>query len=164
MNRALQRIVLVLVFAASSCTPPFPREVLDRVDSKVTFHEIRTAPDSFKGAWILLGGVIVSVRNGKEETQIEVLQKPTDGSGRPLDTDVTEGRFLLVTNQYLDAAVFQPGRLIGAIGEVSGHRSMAIDDIMYSYPVLNIKALHLWQAQEGPRFFFGIGIGVSGRM
>ncbi|MGE5172359.1 MAG: Slp family lipoprotein, partial [Betaproteobacteria bacterium] len=91
-----------------------------------------------------------------------ILQTPMDRDGRPLDTDATEGRFLVQTDQFLDSAVYNQGRLITVIGEVVGKQAMPIDEVTYQYPILNAKGLHLWRPSYGPRFFFGIG--VSGRM
>jgi outer membrane lipoprotein len=150
------------VLSLYGCAPPFPREAMDRVDRRVSFRELLAAPDAHKGTWVMLAGVIISAKNSKEGTLIEILQKPEDSDGRPLDTDTSEGRFLVTTDQYLDSAVYHEGRLIGVIGEVAGQKTMPLDEIMYNYPLLNARAMHLWRPQSGPHFFFGIGI--SGRM
>ena len=165
MVRRLYCVTVCMAFGAAvlyGCAPPYPRDTLDRVDSTLSFRALSASPDAYKGAWVMLGGVIISVKNGKEGTQIEVLQKPVDREGRPYETDSSEGRFLLVTDQYLDAAVYQPGRQIGVVAEVEGGKTMPLDEIEYRYPLLILRAVHLWRPQEGPRFFFGIGI--SGRL
>jgi outer membrane lipoprotein len=166
MKKAVRFMFVLFLFAGAQslcgCAPPFPREAMDRVDRRLSFRELLAAPDAGKGAWVMLGGVIISVRNSKEGTLIEILQKPIDSDGRPLDTDVSEGRFLAMTDQYLDSAVYHEGRLIGIIGEVAGKKTMPLDEIMYEYPLLTVRAMHLWRPQSGPRFFFGIG--VSSRM
>lgn len=165
MNKTLWfRYIALCAVAAlmAGCAPPFPREAMDKIDRRLTFRELAAAPDAHKGVWVLLGGAIISVKNTQEGTLLEILQKPVDSDGRPLDTDASEGRFLAVTDQYLDAAVYQPGRSIGVIGEVTGRQAMPLDEIMYTYPLLRVRALHLWKPYSGPRFFFGIG--VSGRI
>ncbi len=146
----------------SGCAPVFPRELTDRVDRHVSFKELQGDPDNFKGTWVMLGGVIVSAKSMKEGTLIEVLQKPLDSDGRPLETDQTEGRFLVESEQFLDPAVYHSERLITVVAEVAGKKTMPIDEILYQFPFLNAKAVHLWSPASGPHFFFGIG--VSGRM
>jgi outer membrane lipoprotein len=81
-------------------------ETLNRVDRHISFKELQADPEKFKGAWVMLGGVIIASKNTKEGTAIEILQKPVDNDGRPLDTDATEGRFLVQTDQFLDTAVY----------------------------------------------------------
>jgi outer membrane lipoprotein len=163
-NLRLRGLVFLLVAGTwiSGCAPVFPRELTDRVDRHVSYKELQSDPDKFKGTWLMLGGVIVSSKNIKEGTLIEVLQQPLDNDGRPLNTDRTEGRFLVQSDQFLDSAVYHPGRLITFVGEVIGRKAMLLDEITYQYPLLADKASHLWSPSTGPHFFFGIG--VSGRM
>jgi outer membrane lipoprotein len=155
-------LLLIMVLWVGGCAPVFPKEALDRVDRRATFKELQKDPEQFLGTWVMVAGVIISIKTTKDGSYIEVLQKPTDRDGRPLDTDETEGRFVAQADQFLDEAVYHPGRQITVIGEVAGKKTMPIDEIMYQYPLLTAKALHLWRPSSGPRFFFGFG--VSGRM
>lgn len=163
-SHRLRGMIFLLVAGVwiSGCAPVFPKEVTDRVDRHVSFKELLRDPEKFKGSWVMLGGVIVSLKNVKEGTLIEVLQGPLDSDGRPLETDRTEGRFLVQSDQFLDSAVYHPGRLITFVGEIIGRKDMPIDEITYQYPLLADKVLHLWSPPTGPHFF--LGIGVSGRM
>jgi outer membrane lipoprotein len=106
----------------------------------------------------MLGGMIVGSKNAKEGTLIEILQKPLDSSGSPLQTDSTEGRFLIQSDTFLDPAVYHAGRLITVVAEVIGRKELPLDDIMYVYPLLILKELHFWEPSQGPQFFFGIGV------
>jgi outer membrane lipoprotein len=161
-KRALQGssafLLLLAALLIAACAPVFPREVMDRVDHHLSFRDLQSNPDQFKGTWTMFGGEIIAVKNEQDGTSIEVLQKPLDSDGRPLDTDKSDGRFLIHTNQYLDAAVYQPGRPITIIGEVAGYKTMQIDEISYRYPLLDEKFIHLWKPSAGPHFFFGIGV------
>ena len=72
------------VLLLAGCSPPFAPELLDRVDRTTAYSELQKAPDRFTGRVLMLGGIIVEARNLKEGTQLEVLQQPLDGRGRPL--------------------------------------------------------------------------------
>jgi outer membrane lipoprotein len=157
-------IFFTALFAAlltAACTPPFPQQMLDRVDRNLSFKELQKNPDAYKGTWVLLGGTIVTSRNTKEGTMIELLQRPLGRSGRPLQTDATEGRLLIVTEEFLDAAIYHGGRELSVIGEVSGQKMQPLGETEYRYPLVLAKSLHLWDPSSGPRVSFGIGIGVS---
>jgi hypothetical protein len=41
---------------------------------------------------------------------------------------------------------------------VAGARVLPLGDIEYRYPLLNSKAIHLWEPYAGPTFHFGIGV------
>jgi outer membrane lipoprotein len=159
-----KRFVFCALFAlslTSACAPPFPQQMLARVDRNLSFKELQKNPDNYKGAWVMLGGMIMAVRNTKEGTMIELLQKPLDSSGRPLKTDTTEGRLLIVTDEFIDAAVYRAGRELSVIGEVSGQKVQPLGEIEYHYPLVLVKSLHLWEPSFGSRVSFGVGIGVS---
>jgi hypothetical protein len=79
-------------------------------DQSVLLRELQRHPDTCKGRWIMLTGAIIKARNTKNGTFIEMLQRPMDSRGRPYDTDVTEGRFIIATDRFLDGAVYPRGR------------------------------------------------------
>ncbi len=154
-------LVLAACIAAlqlAGCSPPFSRELLDRVDQKISYAELKKDPERFGGKVLMLGGIIVDARNLKDGTQLEVLQQPLDGQGRPLETDETGGRFLVITEQFLDTAVFHRGRAMTVIGEVAGQQTQPLGQIEYRYPLLKAKDIHLWPPPNGPWFSFGVGV------
>lgn len=155
---AISVLCLSALFMTAGCAPPFSRETLDKVNRNVSFQELQKEPEKFKGTWVMLGGMIIASKNAKEGILMEILQKPLDTHGRPLQTDSTEGRFLVQSDTFLDSAVYHEGRLITVVAEVIGSKKLPLDDIMYPYPLLIVKDLHLWDPSQGPRFFFGIGV------
>lgn len=152
----IQLSLAVIIIAG--CAPPFPKELLDKVERNVPFDALQKEPERFLGKLLMVGGTIVDTKNLKEGTQVEVLQKPLDGGGRPALTDETGGRFLAVTRTYLDAAVYHRGRSVTIIGEVAGSKAQPLGEIEYRYPVITAKELHLWSPYSGPRFSIGVGV------
>jgi outer membrane lipoprotein len=148
----------IAVLQLAGCSPPFSPDLLDRVDRTVAYGELQKDPDRFTGRVLMLGGVIVEARNLKEGTQLEVLQQPLDGRGRPLETDETGGRFLVIAEQFLDTAVFHRGRAVTVIGEVVGKQTRPLGQIEYRYALLKAKAVHLWPPEVGPQFSIGVGV------
>ena len=153
-------LILPVLLLVGGCAPRFSQAALDHVDHTITFKELRSDPDRYKGKWVMLAGVIVNTKNTKEGSFIEVLQRPMDHSGQPLDTDDTEGRFIISSVQFLDAAVYHGGRLISVIGEVMGLKVQPLGEIEYRYPVVEARELQLWEPSAGSRFSFGVGVGV----
>ncbi len=161
MNRAVIVLaVLAVALSIAACAPTFSREALNRVDRTVPFRQLQAAPDSYRGRWLLEGGVIIETRNTREGTVIEVLERPLDRQGRPRETDDSAGRFLIQSDQFLDPADFHPGKRISLVGEVTGQEVRPLGDMHYRYPVLTAKELHLWEPRSSPQVSFGFGVGV----
>jgi outer membrane lipoprotein len=154
----IMALPLIAILGVASCAPPFAKGTLEKVDRSISFRELQRDPDTFKGRWVMLAGVIIETRNTKDGTTIEVLQRPMDRRGRPYETDVTEGRFIIMTDRFLDAAVYHRGRRIAVVAEVAGRKILPLGEIKYQYPVVVAKELHLWEPSSGPQFFFGIGV------
>jgi len=144
--------------ALAGCSPPFPVELLEKVEKNVSFAALQKDPENYAGKLLLFGGTIVETMNLKEGTRIEVLQRPLDEEARPEPSDRTDGRFLIVTGQFLDGAVYHRGRMITVIGEAGHPQVLPLGEIEYRYPVLEVKSLHLWSPYAGPRVSIGIGV------
>ena len=149
---------LIAILGIAGCAPTFSKGTLEKVDRSISFRELQRDPDTFKGRWVMLAGVIIEARNMREGTSIEVLQRPMDRRGRPYETDITEGRFIITTDRFLDAGVYHRGRRITVVAEVAGRKILPLGEIGYQYPVVVARELHLWEPSSGPQFFFGVGV------
>jgi len=124
-----------------------PFELARQIDTSVNFVDLKAAPANYVGRVILAGGVVISAKRTKDQTEIEILQLPTEG-GEPSTTDRlrSEGRFMAVREEFLDPASVPPGTPITVIGVVKGSTTRPLDDSEYIYPVLDIKHLTDWSA------------------
>jgi outer membrane lipoprotein len=162
-NMKLRRILSSIIaggvlMVVAGCSPPFPKEMLVQVDRNIVFADLAKDPEAYAGHLVMLGGMIVTTTNLPEGAEIEVLQKPLDSQGRPLATDETGGRFLVLVARFLDAAVYQRGRSLTVIAESAGAKVKPLGEIEYRYPVLKAQDVHLWSPYTGPHFSIGIGV------
>lgn len=149
---------------STGCARTFPQRITDQVDKSITFDDLSKNPDAYKGKWVMFGGVIAASKTEKDgSSYLEIVQKPAESGGRPLRTDETGGRFIAVSKQLLDPAIYARGREITVVGEVAGVSVKPLGEIAYRYPLLTVEALHLWEPSYGPRFGIGLGIGVFHR-
>jgi outer membrane lipoprotein len=152
-------IILILLFA--SCAHVISDESLKTVDKTIKIEDIFTEADNYKGKIVLLGGMIINVKNDEKITYLEVLEKPIDFRGYPDDTDTSRGRFLIYYEGFLDSAIYARGKYITVVGEIMGTTVGKIDKADYRYPVIKSKELKLVKLTERglqPTFHFGIGI------
>ena len=152
--------ILALLVTLASCTST--QEVEDR--QTLTFLQVKAAPDSFKGQPAVFGGRVLSARRQKDSTRIEILQLPLDRSLRPgYDLTQSQGRFIAVQREFLDPATLPPGTRVTVTGEISDSITMPLDEMDYTYPVIDIKRVQVWAASEdqAPRIRPYMGMGPS---
>jgi outer membrane lipoprotein len=122
-----------------------PPELEQQVDTSVKFADLQAAPANYVGRVVTVGGIVISAKRTKDQTEMEVLELPTR-SDRPSTRDRarSKGRFLAVQAEFLDPATVPPGTPITVIGVVRGSVTKPLDESEYSYPVIDIKHLIDW--------------------
>ncbi len=115
----------------------------------LTFLQVKATPDSFRGQSVVFGGKVLTARRQKDGTRIEILQLPLDQSMRPgYDLTQSQGRFLALQQEFLDPATIPPGSRVTVTGAVSGSVTLPLDEVDYTYPVIDIKHVQVWAASE----------------
>lgn len=137
---------------------------MEGADTALTPEQAITNRDTSRGHRVAWGGTIITTRNLKETTEIEVLGYPLDSSGRPDLDKRPQHRFLVVRSGYLESADYRAGRLVSAVGVLTGFRNGSVGAAAYVYPLLQADELYLWPVGETGRrdsnVHFGIGLGV----
>jgi len=166
-------VLILLVFLLSGCAHVISKELRIQSDPSLGFSQVRQNPNAFKGKMVIWGGEIIETVNQRDATtQIEVFQKPLGWRGEPRQTASSEGRFLILVNQYLDPYLYRTGRNITVMGEVLEGKIKTLGEMDYRYPLLSGRQIHLWQEYAyapypydyydpwwyyGPRWYWGIG-------
>jgi outer membrane lipoprotein len=146
-------ILLVMYFLISAGCSPITRQLSKEISSDITFKEVIKDPEAYKGKIILVSGIILGSKNTKEGTLMEILQKPADIEGRPRDVDESDGRFLALYKGYLDTAIYSREREVIVAGKVMGKRVLPLSEVVYTYPLISIKEIHLFKARKEERFY-----------
>ena len=92
----------------------------------------------------MVGGEIIEVRNLKETTEIDVLEKPLAADRSPVRLDISGGRFVLIQPSFIDPNLFKVGRRLTATATVTGGRAQKIGEAEIMVPVLETPKIHLW--------------------
>ena len=132
-----------------------PREVRKEADLSISFRELQRDPDAYSGRTVLLGGEILQVSNLKEETELQLLQKPLGRRDVPVETDGSEGRFIVTHGGYLDPAVYRAGRYVTALGEVTGSRMIKVGEAEHQVPIIHSKFLRLFATPQYANYSYG---------
>lgn len=124
-------------------------------DPPLPFPVLAAKAGDFEGRVVILGGYVLEVRNRGQHTVLVVLQAPLSGSQEPVDADRSQGRFMVLHDQFLDPEVFTKGRKVTVGGVVNGVTTEAIGEDPYDYLTLASREIFLWEREEylpGPHY------------
>lgn len=140
-------IIIGIVFLIAACAP-FSKNVMRQVDPSVQFDEIQKSPESYQSKTVMIGGVIIETHNEKDETTIKVMQTNLDIEKRPVNRDLSQGRFLIRYAGFLDPVIYDKGREMTVVGDVVGKETHPLGDVQYVYPVIRAREIHLWKKRK----------------
>jgi outer membrane lipoprotein len=136
-------LTLSFLLAIFACAHPISQGMRETLDPGVSLPSLFTSPDVYIGKKVMLGGVIVETRNLPEKSEIELVQKEIDSSGRVSGKDTTLGRFIFRKQGYLESEIYTKGRKLIGAGQVVGSQPGKIGDRDYLFPVVEAEELHL---------------------
>jgi len=149
MNRAFSYVlILSLVSFLTSCAHVISKETRQHAEGSASFSDVLANPDNYMGKTFIWGGFVAKVRHLEDGSYIEIVQNPLTKYEEIEDTDVSEGRFLAFSEKFLDPLIYEQGRLITVAGTLTGKKEVERGKGSYTYPVLTIKEMHLWQIRE----------------
>jgi outer membrane lipoprotein len=137
-------MALLLALTLAGCASDIPRPIRETPAGNIALTQALQNPEQHRGAAVRWGGTITSVENRRDETWLEIVERPLDANGQPRDTDKSAGRFLARVQGFLDPAIFAPKRLVTAAGTLDGNSTRTIGEHPYTYPVVHTDSIYLW--------------------
>jgi outer membrane lipoprotein len=152
-------VPVLLALSLAACASDVPRMIRKAPAETVLPSEVLEAPDAWRGRTVRWGGEIVGVENRRDETWIEIVEKPLYRDGQPRRTDASHGRILGVVPGFLDPAVYARTRSITIAGVLDTPVTRTIGEYSYRYAVVRVASYYLWPIEwgnewpVGPRFW-----------
>ncbi|GAB6183148.1 Slp family lipoprotein [Thermodesulfovibrio hydrogeniphilus] len=143
MRRFVLGIVILFLLAGCATLPKPLRDI--PAEKHISLAQIKNNPSRYTDVVLLWGGRITNCSNAQDGTYIEILYLPLDNEGYPQEKDVSEGRFVVKSKNFLDCAIYSKGRYLTAVGQFKGFLEGKIDEMPYSFPFLEAKAIYLWK-------------------
>lgn len=126
------------------CAPALSRQFREQARLSLPFKALLEQGEAHEGRMVILGGYILETVNEPDGSLLTVLQAPLDSRNKPKSRDLSEGRFLVQTEKFLDPEIYSKGRKLTVGGKASGVRSQPLGNRLYRYPVIEAEELHLW--------------------
>lgn len=138
-------VSIAVAVALGGCASVVPEAIRTAAPGNVQIAQVREQPAQFHDAVARWGGNIVSTRNERDHTILEIIGRELDDEGRPREEDRSLGRFLAKVQGFLDPAIYKPEREVTVRGRVEGTVEQTIGDFRYSYPLLQADDVYLWK-------------------
>ena len=135
-------LFFLLIISISSCAHVISKEIRKDTDPSITLKQVSQNPNIYQGKRVIWGGEIINiVQKDGGTSQIEVYQRPLGWRGVPMDTVRSEGRFLILADQFLDPNLYKGGKKITVAGELIGETIQSLGEMDYRYPILSSKQI-----------------------
>jgi len=146
-------ILIVWIFL-SGCARNIPQNIGQAPMPDLRLSEVVAEADAHKGQAVRWGGVILAITNHVDVTEIEILAKQVDSSGKPEYEDVAQGRFLARVEGFIDpAAINNRGNMITIYGLVDSELTRPIGEKPYVYPVIKAMEFYIWPYMSDYDYF-----------
>ncbi len=141
-------ISLIACLLLSGCVS-IPQEIQgsSRSLAEISYQDIQQDVSRFNGQEVRLGGKVLNVVNGQNETSFEVAVLPLDSSARPELGTAFQGRMIVKTSQFIEPLTLKD-RLITVLGTVSGITNGKVGEADYQYLTLSLQGYQVWQIRD----------------
>lgn len=146
--KSLTVCMVMLIGILGGCTHVMSQEKLALVDRSIPYSDIKKNPESLAGKNVLVGGIITGIQSNGDVMQLEVLQLELLDNGVPDERSPSEGRFLAVSGELLDPALYRSGMLVTIIGEIKGQKVLNSGGKDYHYPLVSAKEIRLFRPSD----------------
>ena len=163
IKQTIHILGIFLVMLVVGCATGISQQSRSKVTYIGTFSELQKTPDAYVSEVVMLGGKILEIKVSSTSSELTILQLALGRSGRPANLDQSEGRFLVRSEQFLDPATYQKGKLLTVVGILKGSGIRDIGSLDYVYPIVEAIEIKLWpkEIRTQPAFHFGFGVGTT---
>ena len=156
-SEEMKRILLVtsllsLLVIASGCSP-ISRNLQQKAEQAPTFEQISADPLRYAGEIVIWGGYILENRAGQDQSRLTVLQTPLGFYEAPKSRETSKGRFIALADRYLDPEVYSKDLQLTIGGEVADFTLSLDGESDGSYPVLQVREIHVWNDPYEDKYY-----------
>jgi outer membrane lipoprotein len=126
------------------------QQLRDEAGIPVLFEDLLAFPQEYRGRVVILGGYILETQNEPGGSLLTVIQAPLDWREKPKSRDLSQGRFFVTTDRFLDPKVYLEGRRLTVGGRMVGVREQSVGGAIYRFPTIEAQELHLWPKKTHP--------------
>ena len=149
-DKTLLALFIFVLLPGVACATGISRQLLDEAGIPILFEDLVSNPREYRGRVVVLGGYILEIQNEPGGSVLTVLQAPLDWRNKPKSRDLSQGRFFVTTNKFLDPEVYAKDRRLTVGGLVAGVREQTVGGAIYRFLTIEAQELQLWPKKTYP--------------
>lgn len=139
----MRRFLLMFVALTLSACVTMPQELqVGEPLAAITPQQAQSGKHD--GERVRWGGVIIQTTTRSNQTCFEVMGLSLDSNAQPQANDQSLGRFIACAKGFYEPTLYAAGREVTFVGRVHGTEQQKVGDYDYSFPRLEVEAVHLW--------------------
>lgn len=135
-------VPLIFLFLAGCSTVPVAIKEAPKPDWQLA--EVGQQVSQHQGEAIRWGGQVIKVENNDEGSLLHIVQFPLNSFGRPNSDQKSQGRFLALSNDFVDPYIYKSGTLVTVAGRLADQRSISVDKKTMTVPMVQVGTLYRW--------------------
>lgn len=144
--------LLLVCMLFTACASQVPPAIRTPIAGAPDVKSARAADAELIGKRVRWGGVIARVENRKQDTLLELVDRPLGRSGRPVEGDDSGGRFIARIPGFLDPSTYAKQREMTVTGVLAASVTRSVGDFPYRYPVVDVDTYYLWAKPLPPQY------------
>ena len=132
----------------TACASSIPETIRQAPADNPDIQQVQKQPENFISKQVRWGGIIVDIQNRPDSSQLSIVAFPLTKYGEPAINDNSLGRFIAITDEFLEPTVYIKDRQITVVGEISGSETKNIGEFSYPHVVIKIKHHYLWPVEQ----------------
>ncbi len=138
---------LAAIVLMSACGPHIPSAIKQPLDGGPSIAQVRHQTDDYLSQKVRWGGVILHIDNKKYTTELTIIALPLSDRGKPRNVDKSLGRFIAVTDEFMEPLVYSPERKITITGRILRSEAFKVGEFPYEHPIIQIENYYLWPVE-----------------
>lgn len=143
----IRNMIWLTVMMGTIACSVMPQEISRNAIPDMPFTELIRNAEALKGKTTVIGGYVVEVANLADQSVVIAVQAPLGSAQEPKTKDLSQGRLVITSREFIDPEVYQKDRKITVAGKVLG--SSETEQGKYRYPYLRVESIHihLWPVE-----------------
>ena len=140
--------LLFTVLWLGACASHLPETIKNPPDNNPDFQRVQSNTEKYLSHNVRWGGSIVDIKNQKNGSQLSIVTFPLTDQGKPIITSSSSGRFIAVSDEFLEPTVYTKDRIVTVVGSVTGSEMRNIGEFPYKYILIKMKHHYLWPVEN----------------